>query len=175
LSTAGFDFAVRYALPTETFGRFGIGFDATYLSHYDRNGISGAGNYDLGALPHWKFNAGLNWRLGGWAASTLVRYVGTFTECSTPATDLTSAGGLCYVGNTDPTVQSREVGHNTTMDLNASYTLRSSYGRTLLLVGMNNVFDQRPQFVYSAPLANSDATIYDFVGRYVYFRAQHTF
>jgi hypothetical protein len=24
-------------------------------------------------------------------------------------------------------------------------------------------------------LANSDASIYDFIGRYVYFRAQHTF
>jgi iron complex outermembrane receptor protein len=174
LSTAGVDFAIRYALPTEL-GRFGVGFDATYLEHYDRNGVSGAGNYDLGALPHWKFNAGLNWRLGGWSASTLVRYVGTFTECSTPGADPTSAGGLCSVRNTDPTVQSREVGHNTTMDLNASYTLRSSFGRTLVMVGMNNVFDQRPQFVYSAPLANSDASVYDFVGRYIYFRAQHTF
>ena len=36
-------------------------------------------------------------------------------------------------------------------------------------------FDQSPQYVYAAPLANSDPSIYDFVGRYVYARMQHTF
>jgi hypothetical protein len=29
--------------------------------------------------------------------------------------------------------------------------------------------------VYAAPLANSDPTIYDYVGRFVYGRVQHTF
>ncbi len=48
-------------------------------------------------------------------------------------------------------------------------------GKTLFLVGMNNVFDKAPQYVYSAPLANSDPTIYDFVGRFVYGRIQQTF
>ena len=67
------------------------------------------------------------------------------------------------------------MGHNVTVDLNASYTLSSGLGRTLLLVGVNNVFDQSPQYVYAAPLANSDPNTYDFVGRYVYTRVQHTF
>jgi outer membrane receptor protein involved in Fe transport len=61
------------------------------------------------------------------------------------------------------------------VDLNASYVLRSPAGRTVLMAGVNNVFDQSPQYVYSAPLANSDPTIYDYVGRFVYGRVQHTF
>ena len=48
-------------------------------------------------------------------------------------------------------------------------------GRTVFMLGVNNVFDQSPQFVYSAALANSDPSIYDYVGRYIYTRLQHTF
>jgi iron complex outermembrane receptor protein len=162
-TTSGIDFAVRYALPTD-YGRFGLGLDVTYLKDYDQNNAPAVGTYDLAfPLPHWKGNLGLNWRLGGWSAGALVRYVGTFKECD---------GGVCGV---TPEPAGRQVGHNTTLDLNANYTLRTSYGRTLLMVGMNNVFDQAPQYVYAAALANSDPSIYDFVGRYVYFRAQHTF
>lgn len=178
-STSGIDFAARYAIPTPV-GRFGLGVDGTWLATYDRTQvvgtglqtINGVGNFDLGALPEFKVNVGGTWRLGGWSAAALARYVGTFKECSTPAPDLTSSGGLCYAA---PNLPSRQVGHNWTVDLNASYTLRSPVGRTLLLVGVNNVFDQSPQYVYAAPLANSDPSIYDFVGRYVYARMQHTF
>jgi len=183
LSTAGIDFAIRYALPTD-FGRFGLLFDLTWLEHFDKTQtlatgtqvINAKGTYDLGGqayggpLPEWKFNAGANWRLGGLSAGTIVRYVGTFKECA--ASDLTSAGGLCYV---DPTLPARQVGHNVVVDLNASYVLPSPAGRTVFMVGVNNVFDQSPQFVYSAALANSDPTVYDYVGRFVYGRVQHTF
>ena len=40
---------------------------------------------------------------------------------------------------------------------------------------VNNVFNEAPQFVYAAPLANSDPNTYDFVGRFVYGRVQHAF
>jgi iron complex outermembrane recepter protein len=178
-STAGIDFAVRYAIPTPV-GRFGLGLDGTWLEHFDRSQvigttlqtINGKGNFDLGALPQWKFNVGATWRFGGWSAAALARYVGTFKECSTPPPDLSSSGGLCYAA---PNLPARQVGHNWTVDLNASYTLLSGIGKTLLLVGVNNVFDQAPQYVYAAPLANSDPNTYDFLGRYVYSRLQHTF
>ncbi|HWE23780.1 MAG TPA: TonB-dependent receptor [Myxococcales bacterium] len=162
-STSGIDFAIHYALPTE-FGRFGLGFDVTYLKDYTQQGQSVVGTYNLAyPLPKWKGNLGLSWRIGGWSTAALVRYVGTFKECD---------GGVC---DENGEIAGRQVGHYTQLDLNANYTLRTSFGRTLFMVGMNNVFDQQPQFVYSAALANSDPSIYDFVGRYVYFRAQHTF
>ena len=177
LTTAGIDFAVRYAIPTPI-GRFGLGLDGTWLQKYERTQvvgsgfqtIDGKGNYDLGALPQWKMNIGATWRLGGWSAGTLARYIGTFRECSAP--DQTSFGGLCYSASD---VAARQVGHNWTVDLNASYTLLSPIGRTLFLVGILNVFDQTPQTIYAAPLAPSDSSVYDFVGRFIYTRIQQTF
>jgi outer membrane receptor protein involved in Fe transport len=48
-------------------------------------------------------------------------------------------------------------------------------GKTSIVVGVNNVFDEKPQYIYSAVLANSDPATYDFVGRFVYTRVQQTF
>ncbi|MFL5312358.1 MAG: TonB-dependent receptor, partial [Myxococcales bacterium] len=186
LRTDGIDLAVRYSIPS-TVGRFALLFDGTWLHKFDRTlvlatgnqTVHAKGNYDLGGqayggpLPEYKFNAGVNWGLGGLSAGALLRYVGTFDECSTPPPDLTSAGGLCNTDN--PGVLRRQVGHNTTVDLNASYVLNSAAGKTIFMAGVNNVFDQAPQYVYSAALANSDPTIYDFVGRFVYGRVQHRF
>ncbi len=179
IRTSGVDFAVRYALPTD-FGRFGLAFDGNWLAKFDRDQdvgptIHGKGNYDLGPLPALKFNVGANWRLGGLSAGAIARYVGTFKECSafdSDSGDFLSVGGLCWL---DPTAPARQTGHHWTVDLNASYVLRTPAGRTLLMAGVNNVFDQSPQYVYAAPLANSDPTIYDYVGRFVYARVQHTF
>jgi outer membrane receptor protein involved in Fe transport len=179
IRTSGVDFAVRYALPTEV-GRFGLAFDGNWLVKFDRDQdvgptIHGKGNYDLGALPALKFNVGANWRLGGLSAGAIARYVGSFKECSAFDSDsghFLSVGGLCWL---DPSAPARQTGHNWTVDLNASYVLRSPAGRTVLMAGMNNVFDQSPQYVFAAPLANSDPTIYDYVGRFVYGRVQHTF
>jgi hypothetical protein len=175
-TSAGIDFAARYALPTPV-GRFGLAFDGTYLLYYDRTlflatgtrTIHGRGNYDLGALPTFKANAAASWALAGFKATANGRFVRSFKECAGP--DGTSDGGLCYVEG----VPSRRVGTNAVLDLNASYTFASTAGRTMIVAGVNNVFDKAPQYVYSAPLANSDPSIYDYLGRYFYGRVQHTF
>ncbi len=178
--TSGIDLAVRYAIPSPV-GRFGLSFDGNYLAKFDRTLLlatgaqttHGVGNFDLGALPAIKANAGVNWALAGLNAGVLMRYVGTFKECANPdPADLSSSGGICT--GTDQAYK-RQVGHNVVVDLHAGYALASPAGRTSFVVGLNNVFDQAPQYVYSAPLANSDPSIYDFLGRYVYGRVQHTF
>jgi len=61
------------------------------------------------------------------------------------------------------------------VDLNAAYSFKTNLGKTTFAAGMNNVFDQAPQYIYSAALANSDPSTYDYLGRYVYGRVQHTF
>ena len=38
-----------------------------------------------------------------------------------------------------------------------------------------NVFNQSPPYIYSAALANSDPSTYDYVGRFVYGRVTHKF
>jgi outer membrane receptor protein involved in Fe transport len=177
-TSAGIDFAARYALPTPA-GRFGFSFDGTYLLYYDQalflatgtQKIHGRGNYDLGALPTFKANAGANWALAGFKVSGFGRFIRSFKECGTPAPDLSSTGGLCYVEG----APSRRVGNNFVLDLNASYTFANTAGRTTIAAGVNNVFDKAPQYVYSAVLANSDPSVYDYLGRYVYGRVQHTF
>lgn len=183
LRTGGLDFAARYALPTASLGRFVFSFSGNYLAFFDRTQSSvtgsktlrGQGTFGvLGALPAVKLNAGINWSFGGLALGVNSRFIGSFKECgaldSTTNTFL-STGGVCDSDD----VPSRQVGANIVFDLYAGYTLSSPVGKTMLRAGMNNVFDQAPQFVYAAPLANSDPSIYDFLGRYFYMRVQQTF
>jgi hypothetical protein len=40
---------------------------------------------------------------------------------------------------------------------------------------VNNVLDTAPQYVYSAALANSDPSVYDYLGRYFYTRIKENF
>jgi iron complex outermembrane recepter protein len=141
------------------------------------------GNYDLGALPAVKFNAAADWHESGWNIGAVLRFVGSFRECAAgDAIDgYTASGGLCYApvtvvgvnGNVLPNY--RDVGAVATVDLHASYVLQNPIGKTQFMLGINNVFNQDPPYVFSAPLANSDAATYDFLGRYFYGRIQHTF
>ncbi len=173
LRTAGVEFGVRYTLPTEV-GRFRFGLDGTRLSYFDRGDIHGKGNFDLGPMPEWKANLSALWGLAPWNAGLALRYVGSFKECA--ASDFTSTGGLCSFPvppQSFPT--SRQVGANAVVDLHGGYALSSAAGKTTVAVGVTNVFDRKPQYVYSAPLANSDPSIYDFMGRFFYTRLQHNF
>src|SRR5260370_17438702 len=109
-NTAGIDFAVRYALPTPA-GRFVFAFDGNWLAFYDSTlklatgdqTIHGKGNYDLGALPAFKANAGVDWALGGIVAGVVGRYIGNFKECSNPGDPTTPAGGLVAAPPPAPT------------------------------------------------------------------------
>jgi iron complex outermembrane receptor protein len=177
LKTAGIDVAVRYTI-RQAAHRIGLGVDANWLAYFDRTQSTGAmlqtiegkGNFDLGALPALKANLSANWSLRGIGAGVIARFVSSFKECA--AADMTSTGGLCYVEEGLP---SRDTGTYVTLDLNASYSFASSAGRTSIMGGINNVTDKAPQFVYSAPLANSDPSVYDFLGRYFYIRMKQAF
>jgi outer membrane receptor protein involved in Fe transport len=181
-NTAGIDFAVRYAVPSEV-GRFGLSFDASYLIFYDSTlklatgdqTIHGKGNYDLGALPALKANAGVDYALGGFVAGVVGRYIGNFKECSNPTDPTTAGGGLCNISNTATNPNARQVGSWVQVDLHAGYTLANPLGRTSIFAGVSNVFDKAPPYIYSAALANSDPSTYDYLGRYVYGRVQHKF
>jgi iron complex outermembrane receptor protein len=194
ISTSGVDFAVRYALPTDV-GRFAFGFDGTYLKTYDialqlKTGVAkidGKDHYDagsFGALPKFKATAGLDWSLGGFIAGVTGRYVTSFDECSNPFDASTAAGGICDKISVDPVTQRTTVEPNSLrrrvhsfhqLDVHAGYTLTSSFGKTTLFAGVLNVTDKSPPYIYSAALANSDPSTYDYLGRYVYGRIQHRF
>jgi outer membrane receptor protein involved in Fe transport len=178
-TTAGIDFAVKYALPTPA-GRFAFAFEGNWLAFLDSKvsgfpTVHGKGTYDLGALPAFKANAGVDWAFGNLNAGVVGRYVGTFTECSNAADASTAQGGLCNLtdGTFNPT--SRTVHPYTQFDVHAGYAQQSTLGRTMFFVGVSNLFDKKPPYIYSAALANSDPSTYDYLGRYVYGRVQHRF
>jgi hypothetical protein len=184
IRTAGIDFSVRYALPTQA-GRFAFGFDGSYLAFYDTTvklqggpvTVHGADTYDAGsygALPKFKATSGLDWSMGGAVLGLLGHYVASFDECANPYDNTTAQGGICELGNTT-NPQRRRVSSYFQLDLHGGYTLTSKIGKTSFFAGLNNVFDQAPPYIYSAALANSDPSTYDYVGRYVYGRVQHSF
>jgi outer membrane receptor protein involved in Fe transport len=182
--TSGIDVAVRYALPTAA-GSFGFIFDGTWLQRFDRiladgQVIHGKGTFDIattgGVFPEWKFNTGVTWAMGGFAAGFNTRFLSAFKECGTGTGDF-AGRGKCYQSNQLPVEQrfSRRVAPYTTTDIYVSYTLASAAGKTTLAAGMLNVFDRQPSVIYNAFTAASDPTAYDFVGRYPYGRLSHAF
>jgi outer membrane receptor protein involved in Fe transport len=181
-STAGIDFAIRYGLPTAV-GRFGFSFDGNVLDHFDstttlvtgNQTIHGKGIYDLGLLPEFKAVVGVDYSRGGFVAGVLGHYIGGFDECSNPADPTTAAGGLCTLGNDAQNPNRRRVHAYFQTDVHAGYALNTPIGRTSFLAGVSNLFNVTPPYVYSAALANSDPTAYDYLGRYVFGRVQQQF
>jgi outer membrane receptor protein involved in Fe transport len=172
--TAGFDFAVRYAYPSE-FGRFSLIVDGNILRSFRRSDAAGvitdgAGNYDMasvfttnGMMPYFKVNTGLYWTMAGIGLGVSTRYIQSFQEC---------ASGVCSQDNS----QSRRVSSYMPFDLFASYTLRRwQLGTTTLVAGVNNVANIDPPYIYNAFAVNSDPSGYDYIGRFVYGRVTHTF
>jgi outer membrane receptor protein involved in Fe transport len=169
--TTGIDFAVRYAQPTEDFGRFSIIVDGSYLNSYrvtDVLGVitNGAGNYDLGVLPKIKLNTGVFWTMAGFGVGVSGRYIGAYKECND------GGNGVCSVDDT----QQRRVDWYLPIDVFASYTLKNwAAGTTALVLGVTNIGDVQPPFISVAFAANSDPSTYDYVGRFVYTRLTHNF
>jgi len=159
---------VRYAQPTEDFGRFSLILDGAYLNSFRITDLTGVitnavGNFDLGVLPALKLNAGLFWTMGPIGAGVSARYIGAYKECGS---------GSCTTDDT----QQRRIEHYTPIDVFASYTLKNwAAGTTALVVGVTNLTDVQPPFIANAFAANSDPSTYDYVGRFVYTRLTHTF
>ncbi|TMA34030.1 MAG: TonB-dependent receptor [Deltaproteobacteria bacterium] len=178
-STAGIDFAIKYFVPTPA-GRFAFGFEGNWLAYFDSQvtgfpTVHGKGNFDLGAMPQFKSNLGVEWAMDRAVAGAVARYVSSFDECSNAADPTTAQGGLCNLvdGTTNPFRRRVEAYYQ--VDIHAGYSIPSKLGTTSFFAGVNNLFDKAAPYIYSAPLANSDPLTYDFLGRYVYGRIQHRF
>jgi outer membrane receptor protein involved in Fe transport len=161
--TSGLDFAVAYGLKTANAGAFGGQVEGTYLFKYtetsaDGTTRSGRGIYDLGLFPTVKAKLVLQWARGHFGAGTNLRYVSSIKECENNDCNLHLGDG-----------HERTVSWSMTGDLFASYELKSSAGRTLVSVGVNNVLDAAPPTIYR-PNPDGDASGYDFIGRYFYLR-----
>jgi iron complex outermembrane receptor protein len=166
--TAGLDISAGYRLKAGAAGNFRLGVDLTWLQKYDEiqasgRVVKGKGNYDLGVRPEWRASASVLWNLAGFGAGVNARYIGGFLECP----DFN-----CNASLDDPSMEvpSRDVSANMTADLFGSYDVTSPIGKTTLTVGVNNVLDQDPSVIYDGFWGDSDATGYDFLGRFFYLR-----
>src|SRR5207249_5198660 len=177
----GIDAAVRYALPTEV-GRFGFLVDAVWLHKFDRTLDDGSviharGTYDInnggigGVYPAWKFNAGVRYDAGPLALGLNTKFIGQYKECAN-LLGINGSDGACYLHED---LGSHTVSAYNTWDAFATYTLRTGFGRTVASLGILNMFNSPPPVVFNAFTPQSDATAYDFVGRFIYGRISQTF
>jgi outer membrane receptor protein involved in Fe transport len=186
IRTAGLDMGLAYRLPTD-FGQFRYSFDATWLQKYNAKyseiiEVEGKDVYDLGVFPDWRFNTTLAYGIYGFHLGFNVRFVNGYRECEGDVcrTDQDFDGqpddfnGDGVVDETDQP-NSREVSSYATADVFAGYRLAWDAGVTDISAGINNIADTTPPFLDNGFLANSDASTYDFIGRYFYVGLSHTF
>ena len=174
--TAGVDLNVRYNQSTDV-GAFTFNLEGTWLQFFnsiepDGAVIEGRGVYDLGVYPRWRANFGTMWGMDAFGAGANLRYVGRFRECEDDDCQVgTKADGTpSRPENPDDRPISRDVGAHVTADLYGSYTLDTPMGNSRLTLGVNNVVNAKPAVIYNGVLGTSDASTYDFLGRYFYAR-----
>ncbi len=179
LSTGGIDAAARYELRNTPVGRFAFTTAVNWLQKYDVTNPDGSvyhykGNADAVGPglsqggPAWKGVAAVVWGLGGFGAGVDTRYIASYKECGSP--EGTSDGGQCNI--------SGHVGERTVNAYNqwngfVSYQLKSGAGKTTLMLGMSNMFDTKPPIIFSETYTNSNASLYDYMGRFFYLRVAH--
>ncbi len=129
--------------------------------------IQGKGYYDLGVFPDWRHNASVGLKWGRASAGVNWQYIGGFQECEDD-----DCKGL-YRDDIEGTPAVRDVDANHLFGIQGSYRLFSGAGSSVISVGINNVFDQAPAVIFNGFLGTSDASTYDYLGRYLYIRLSH--
>ena len=189
----GVDFGFRYRLPQFNVmgvdpGHFAVSFNSTYLSQFNVQTAPGtpanavyhfAGHFinfnsaAVGACPNtvggicmfprWRAQAQFDWNRGPWDASWRMRYIGKFRLGNPNLSEGTSAiSGL--PGYVIP------YGSTTYSDLSVGYEIAPI--NTKFQIGINNVFNKQPPFLYANNTlnANTDPADFDLIGRYYWGR-----
>ena len=172
--TDGLDIELNYINETPL-GLLSARLESNFLFDYDTylpvpggfELVKGKGFYDLGVFPSWRHNASVGLKWGRTSAGVAWQYIGGFQECE----DGDCKGLYREDIETTPTV--RDVDANHQFDLQGSYRLFSGAGSSVITVGINNVFDSAPAVIFNGFLGTSDASTYDFLGRYLYVRLSH--
>jgi outer membrane receptor protein involved in Fe transport len=114
-------------------------------------------------FPRWRAQGFLNWQLGQWDASLTTRYIGKFEVGSAEVDQNVSAvpGIPHYVIHYGATVYN---------NLQLGYNIEPL--NTRVDIGVDNVADKQPPFLYAnnANNANTDPNDFDTVGRFYWAR-----
>lgn len=145
-----------------------------YAGQYtDRvNGIGGG----QGLLPDFILNTGLTWEIYDFTYSINARYI---PEVDDPGTLHPAVGS----SSNDFTVSGQpwKVEDYYTIDMQLAYEIgkhrmeKKWYDRTRLAVGVNNITDNIPPLIASSFEDNTDKSVYDILGRFVYFEISKKF
>ena len=193
---SGVDFGFRYRLPQFNVmgvdpGHFAVSFNSTYLSRFDVQTAPGlpanslyhfAGHFlpfgsaaqgacptSVGGIclfPRWRAQAEIDWSRGPWDASWRMRYIGKFRLGSTdPSQGMTAIPS--FAANNP---QELDYGSTTYSDLSVGYEIAPI--NTKFQIGINNVFNKQPPFLYANNTlnANTDPADFDLIGRYYWGR-----
>ncbi len=191
----GADLSASYKLPQFSFGQFTIGLNATYMTEAKVQSAPGqAGNSVLnyvgmmgstgsslqascpggapGAIcffPRVRAQGTLNWQLGPWDARWMMSYISPFEVGShDPRQGATGAIGFNPSGPAGAYVMKfgGYVYNNVTLGYNIEPV------NTRIDVGIDNVFDKQPPFLYAnnSQNANTDPNDFDTLGRYYFAR-----
>ncbi len=190
----GVDMSLRYRLPQFSFGNFVLGLDATYLSRYDQQtapGLTGNQTYtDAGhfmpfgsaqaaacpsgggvcLFPRWRGQGFLNWNLGNWDASWRMRYIGRFQNGSKRLSQDTFPAQTTFYPASQLYGVVFKYGATVYNDVSLGYNIEPY--NTRVDVGVNNLFDKQPPFLYANNTlnANTDPSDFDLQGRYFWAR-----
>ncbi|CAM5583556.1 TonB-dependent receptor OS=Rhodanobacter lindaniclasticus OX=75310 GN=B1991_18365 PE=3 SV=1 [Rhodanobacter lindaniclasticus] len=187
LNTSGVDFSVNYKLPQFSFGQFRVGVNSTYLKYFNQitaPGVAGSITYrnaghflpfnsaqasvcpdaaGVCLFPRWRAQGFVDWQLGDWTAQWRMRYIGRFQN----------GGPAGTVQDTAPNGVAGTVykyGSTIYHDVTLGYDIEPF--NTHVDVGVNNLFDKQPPFLYANNTlnANTDPSTFDLMGRYFFAR-----
>lgn len=189
IETHGFDFSAFYTYETANFGTFRVGGEGTYVLSYDipleqpdgttvRFDAADFRNDQNFAdpIPDFRFNATVNWLLGGHSAALFVRYIGSFTDdenCAGPVPGSTAQLAAAAAILNDPTLLCQDfaqIDSHTTVDLQYSYRFGGigPVQDAAITLGVINLFDAEPPFVDTD--GGFETRTHDPRGRLVYAR-----
>lgn len=174
LRTAGLDMSLRTRWNVAGMGRFGVEFDATYLTQWEQqNGkdspyesyLGSAG--DGGAIqpvPRWQHTLAGDWQWGNWG----VRLENVFVKGWTESAGLVDANVGVDVAH--------KVKDSSQFNLQLSYT---GFDKLGLRLGVRNLFDEEPPFTavssYGSHAAGFAGSFTDPRGRFYYASATYKF
>jgi iron complex outermembrane receptor protein len=176
LRTKGVDLQVNYAIPV--WNTINVALLATYLDTYELDGIDYKGStgfYNIpGSFPEWKANLRLGVPIGPVTVNYQLTYIDSMInqgdldrgeafgencgDAFTPERDYAP----CF-GTTDSTFYH---------DLSASWQISDNYKLT---VGVNNLFDTKPERVELGIDMNTDPGTWDMLGQYWFANVRATF
>ncbi|MES2402835.1 MAG: TonB-dependent receptor, partial [Pseudomonadota bacterium] len=195
IDVKGLDFSANYKLPQFSFGQFDIGLQGTYLSQYKidtapgtagtliLNGQGNMGTFGSALNGSCPFPAGgicffpriratgtLGWQLGPWDAQWTMRYISKFKGGSDDPTQY--ANMEKGVGPASGAVPPLVIRYGATVYNNLQVGYNITPLNTKISVGVDNVFNKQPPFLYAnnSLNANTDPEDFDVLGRYYWGR-----